>query len=80
MRRRRTEIARTDRQLKQWWAAFNDPTLDRLVDTALANNLDLKIASQRLIGARAARVIAASADYPQIDAGAIASDKQTAIR
>ncbi len=70
------EIARTDQQLKKWWASFNDPTLDRLVDTALANNLDLKIASQRLIGARAARVIAASADYPQIDAGAIASDKQ----
>jgi NodT family efflux transporter outer membrane factor (OMF) lipoprotein len=70
------EIARTDQQLKKWWASFNDPTLDRLVDTALANNLDLKIASQRLIGARAARVIAASADYPQIDAGAIASDRQ----
>jgi NodT family efflux transporter outer membrane factor (OMF) lipoprotein len=68
------EVARTDRQLKQWWASFNDPTLDRLVDTALANNLDLKIASQRLIGARAARVIAASADYPQINAGALASD------
>ena len=44
------EIARTDRQLKRWWASFNDPTLDRLVDTALANNLDLRIASQRLIG------------------------------
>jgi NodT family efflux transporter outer membrane factor (OMF) lipoprotein len=70
------EIARTDRQLKRWWASFNDPTLDRLVDTALANNYDLKIASQRLIGARAARVIAASADYPQIDAGVIASNNQ----
>jgi NodT family efflux transporter outer membrane factor (OMF) lipoprotein len=70
------EVARTDQQLKQWWASFNDPTLDRLVDTALANNFDLKIASQRLIGARAARVIAASADYPQINAGALASDNQ----
>jgi outer membrane protein, multidrug efflux system len=70
------EIALTHRQLKKWWGSFNDPTLDRLVDTALANNLDLKIAGQRLIGARAARVVAGSADYPQIDAGAIASDKQ----
>jgi NodT family efflux transporter outer membrane factor (OMF) lipoprotein len=70
------EIALTDQQLKKWWASFNDPTLDRLVDTALANNYDLKIASQRLIGARAARVIAASADYPQIDAGVIGSNNQ----
>src|ERR1700742_2625398 len=70
------EIARTNQQLKKWWASFNDPTLDRLVDVALAGNIDLKIASQRLIEARAARVIAASADYPQIDAGALASDKQ----
>ena len=30
------EIARHQiRQLKQWWASFNDPTLDRLVDLAL---------------------------------------------
>ena len=70
------EIARTDQELKQWWTSFNDPTLDRLVDMALTGNIDLKIAGQRLIEARAARVIAASADYPQIDAGALASDKQ----
>jgi NodT family efflux transporter outer membrane factor (OMF) lipoprotein len=70
------EIARTDQELKQWWTSFNDPMLDRLVDMALAGNIDLKIGGQRLVEARAARVIAASADYPQIDAGAIASDKQ----
>ena len=70
------EIARTDQELKQWWTSFNDPTLDRLVDLALTGNIDLKVAGQRLIEARAARVIAGSADYPQIDAGALASDKQ----
>jgi NodT family efflux transporter outer membrane factor (OMF) lipoprotein len=70
------EIARTDRELRQWWTSFNDPTLDRLVDVALTGNIDLKVAGQRLIEARAARVIAASADYPHIDAGALASDKQ----
>jgi NodT family efflux transporter outer membrane factor (OMF) lipoprotein len=70
------EIAVTHQQLKNWWASFNDPTLDRLVDTALTSNYDLKIAGQRLIGARAARVIAASADYPQIDAGVIASNNE----
>jgi NodT family efflux transporter outer membrane factor (OMF) lipoprotein len=70
------EMSITEQQLKKWWASFNDPTLDRLVDVALANNYDLKIASQRLIGARAARVIAASADFPQIDAGVIGSNNE----
>jgi multidrug efflux system outer membrane protein len=70
------EIVRTNHELKQWWTSFNDPTLDRLVDVALTGNIDLKIAGQRLIEARAARVIAASADCPQIDAGGLASDKQ----
>ena len=28
-------------QPTQWWTVFNDPVLDRLVDTALAANLDL---------------------------------------
>ena len=36
-------------ELQTWWKAFNDPLLNRLVDRALANNLDLKIASQRLL-------------------------------
>src|ERR1700742_3573248 len=54
------EIARTNQELKKWWSGFGDQALDRLVEQALATNLDLKIASQRLIGARAARVIAAS--------------------
>jgi outer membrane protein, multidrug efflux system len=70
------EIAQTEQQLKKWWAGFNDATLNRLVDTALANNYDLKIAGQRLIGARAARTIAASADYPQIDAGIITGNDE----
>jgi NodT family efflux transporter outer membrane factor (OMF) lipoprotein len=70
------EIARTNQELRQWWSCFGDATLDRLVDQALQNNYDLKIASQRLIGARAARVIAKSADEPQINAGATAADLQ----
>ena len=28
--------------VKTWWKAFNDPCLDGLVDSALADNLDLK--------------------------------------
>jgi multidrug efflux system outer membrane protein len=31
-----------------WWQQFGDPVLDRLIETALANNRDLKIAAARV--------------------------------
>lgn len=39
--------------LHGWWHAFDDPTLDRLVDRALANNLDVAAAVERLRAVRA---------------------------
>src|ERR1700761_8673104 len=36
-----------------WWRAFGDPELDSLVDRALASNLDVKIAVDRVKEARA---------------------------
>ena len=62
--------AAADAALKDWWASFKDPLLDRLIAQAIAGNEDLKIAKQRLIQARAGRAIAASADYPQVKADA----------
>ena len=32
----------------RWWTAFGDPVLDQLVDEALANNEDLRIAAARV--------------------------------
>lgn len=55
--------------LERWWAEFRDPTLDRLVARALGGNLDLKLAAARILEARAARGIAASAALPQVLAG-----------
>jgi NodT family efflux transporter outer membrane factor (OMF) lipoprotein len=60
----------TDAELKDWWATFKDPLLDRLVAQAIAGNENLKIARQRLIQARAGRAIAGSVDYPQVKASA----------
>lgn len=40
-------------ELDQWWLRFNDPVLTQLVNTALANNNDLKIALSRVEEARA---------------------------
>jgi len=50
----------------QWWRAFGDPQLDRLVDQALQGNPSLQAARARLDKAEAAVSVARSADLPQI--------------
>jgi NodT family efflux transporter outer membrane factor (OMF) lipoprotein len=54
----------------EWWAAFSDPTLDRLVEHALASNLDLERAVARVREARALRGVAGAALWPSLDARA----------
>src|SRR5205085_4506184 len=51
----------------KWWALFNDPVLDRLVDEALAANRNLRVAAERVEEARAQLTIARAALWP--DAG-----------
>lgn len=51
----------------RWWALFDDPVLDRLVDEALAANHDLRAAAARVDQARAQLGIARSDQLP--DAG-----------
>lgn len=52
---------------ERWWALFNDPVLDRLVDEALAANRDLKAAAERVEQARAQLTITRADETP--DAG-----------
>lgn len=60
-----------------WWRAFNDPVLDQLIETAIANNKDLRIAAAR-VEEFAARVgITRSAAFPQIGYGANAARSAT---
>ncbi|HEV8501346.1 MAG TPA: efflux transporter outer membrane subunit [Casimicrobiaceae bacterium] len=55
---------------QRWWTAFGDPTLDKLVDEALAHNLDIADAITRVDFARA-QVLFAQADlYPTVDLAA----------
>ncbi|MGZ8238761.1 MAG: efflux transporter outer membrane subunit, partial [Methylobacter sp.] len=35
-------------QPDQWWKSFNDPVLDKLISDAIASNLDLKLALERV--------------------------------
>lgn len=52
---------------RAWWKGFADPALDRLIETAEAQNLDLKRARARVLEARAGRVAAAARLYPEIN-------------
>ncbi|HLK12398.1 MAG TPA: efflux transporter outer membrane subunit [Candidatus Binatia bacterium] len=49
----------------RWWAAFGDPTLTRLVETAYAQNLTLRTAGVRVLEAQARRAIAIGGLFPQ---------------
>jgi multidrug efflux system outer membrane protein len=57
--------------LVKWWQAFNDATLDSLVDMAVNSNLDLRQAQARVLQARAARGVAGAPLFPEVDASAI---------
>jgi NodT family efflux transporter outer membrane factor (OMF) lipoprotein len=53
----------------EWWIAFEDRQLNALIDTALANNFNLKTAWQRLLAARAVVDRSSSLLVPDLDAG-----------
>ncbi len=57
--------AAAEPDLAGWWTRFGDPTLDRLVGQALAGNLDLQTAAQRIEEARQQEVIAGARRLPQ---------------
>jgi NodT family efflux transporter outer membrane factor (OMF) lipoprotein len=67
-----TSAPAQDEDLAAWWTRFKDPTLDALVRRALANNLDLQIAAQRIREARAAIGVASGAARPSAELGASA--------
>ena len=62
-----------DAKLASWWHGFGDPELDKLVNRALAQNLDVETAAARIREARAHELVAGAAALPQVDAQASAS-------
>ncbi len=62
------EIAATTAELAAWWNSFNDPILTRLIANGIAGNINIRIADQRLLEARAERDEAASGAYPTVNA------------
>ncbi|NYT83900.1 efflux transporter outer membrane subunit [Alcaligenaceae bacterium] len=56
--------------LAHWWSTLGDPVLERLIDTALAANLDLRVAAARIDEARALRDRVAGEQLPVAGASA----------
>jgi outer membrane protein TolC len=50
-----------------WWTIFRDPTLDRLVDEAIAHNPDIAVAAARVAEARAGLRIVNADRVPNLD-------------
>jgi NodT family efflux transporter outer membrane factor (OMF) lipoprotein len=57
----------------EWWEAFDDPALDALIESALAQNFDIAEAAARLDRARAGIRAADGARIPQLSFGASAA-------
>ncbi len=56
--------------LASWWTVLNDPTLNQLIDQALANNLTLRQAKASVVEARARRAITGASFWPWAGASA----------
>jgi len=56
--------------LRRWWQSFGDAALDRLMEQALAGNLDIKIALTRIDQARAERRSTRAELFPKVDVAA----------
>jgi outer membrane protein, multidrug efflux system len=52
-----------------WWRAFDDPTLQALIRDGITSNLDLRVASARVMEARALAGISKSYLYPEVNLG-----------
>ncbi|MFA9441173.1 efflux transporter outer membrane subunit [Uliginosibacterium sp. sgz301328] len=60
-----------------WWRAFNDPQLDALVQKALTDSSDVRIAIARIEQADAVLKQAGAALFPEVDLAAAAARSQT---
>lgn len=75
---RNPDTGEADEQtLAAWWTTLNDPKLSRLIEHAVAGNLDLKKARARVREARARRGIAKADLFPALDGSGSATWSHT---
>ena len=61
------DTAGSEVDLKEWWMQFDDPVLNEMIDEAIVNNYDLKIAAERIAQVRAQYQLASDNLWPEID-------------
>jgi multidrug efflux system outer membrane protein len=59
---------------EKWWTVYQDPELQQLIRTALAQNYDVRIAASRVLQAQAALGITRADQFPTVSAGAAGSN------
>lgn len=59
--------------LASWWTALNDPTLNQLIERAVAENKSVKQAVSNVVASRARRSITAAGFFPTISSSASGS-------
>jgi len=57
----------SEADITDWWRRYEDPQLNLLIEQALANNLDLKVAAANVAEARAALGFARADRWPTLD-------------
>lgn len=62
-----------------WWTAFKDPTLEKLIGRGVEANLDLKLAAARVAEARAQHGVETSKLFPTINASFSATRNRNLI-
>ena len=63
------QISTKAEDYRDWWRSFNDPVLDKLIQTAYHQNLTLRVAGVRVLAARAQLGVAVGSLYPQSQQG-----------
>src|SRR4029077_9893372 len=64
-----------------WWQVFQDPKLQELIRTALKQNYDLQLATERINAARSQVAITRSSLFPQVQGnGNFAGGKESNVQ
>jgi multidrug efflux system outer membrane protein len=57
-----------------WWEVFQDSALQELIGTALEQNYDLQLATERINAARAQLTVTRADQFPHVDANGVGTD------
>jgi outer membrane protein, multidrug efflux system len=63
----RVELTTQQADLATWWKWLKDPVLDSLIERSVGSNLDLRIATARVVQSRAQRDVTAAGFWPLVN-------------